>query len=77
MRSPLAEGRELKCDGSLEVRGREASPLAEGRELKFFSSLPISTAAMSPLAEGRELKWKVDVCNDKALTRRPSRRGVN
>ena len=33
--SPLAEGRELKCDGGVRNLCRAESPLAEGRELKY------------------------------------------
>ena len=35
--SPLAEGRELKCNHLQRIRHALLSPLAEGRELKCFA----------------------------------------
>ena len=56
-KSPLAEGRELKCFVRLNADDSRASPLAEGRELKSHKPAPMRVMALpSPLAEGRELK---------------------
>ena len=76
VRSPLAEGRELKSVMRITSAIRRMSPLAEGRELKYALGGVGGNHAPSPLAEGRELK-----CFYFSLKRekegRPSRRGVN
>ena len=60
--SPLAQGRELKCERLLADCAMIESPLAQGRELKSYGLRNHARHRLSPLAQGRELKsalWKL------------------
>ena len=76
MRSPLAEGRELKYAAAVKCAARVPSPLAEGRELKLIGGVMMPSRSKSPLAEGRELKYSHALLCGMDFGR-PSRRGVN
>ena len=58
-KSPLMQGRELKCRARAGLQDPRVSPLMQGRELKLVICMPPDGFVESPLMQGRELKYSM------------------